>query len=228
MVSAIATFQEATPMSDYSQNSKLSALAAHGEKAVNQTMSLVKLGVLAVSVAAAVPTARNLYYSWKTGVPFNQVEHRLTQAELWEKNFDCKIDYRALSTAAGAKVDVGSCAKTGDISIKVSGPKNQVNYEWIAFDQLPKPAAQAAGLFDLFVTQALAEDRAAPASPPAAQPVQVAQAGMEVMCQSKQKDTVTRIVKEAGKCFRETVSLFKGSVEKREEVPCEKACPITN
>ena len=213
-------------MTDYSQNSKLSALAAHGEVAVNKTMSLVKLGVLAVSVAAAIPTARNLYYSWTTGVPFNQVEHRLTQAELLEKNFDCKIDYRALSAASGAKVDVGSCAKTGDISIKISGPNGQVNYEWIAFEKLPKPAStQAASLMDLIITAAIAEEVARPKAAPAATPIVVAAAETEVLCQAKAKDMITRVVKETGKCFKETVSLFKGTVEKREEVACDKACP---
>jgi hypothetical protein len=228
MPSASVYFEEAMHMTDYSQNSKLSALAAHGEVAVNRTMSLVKLGVLAVSVAAAIPTARNLYYSWTTGVPFNQVEHRLTQAELLEKNFDCKIDYRALSAATGAKVDVGSCAKTGDISIKISGPNGQVNYEWIAFEKLPKPAATqaASSMLDIFITAAIAEELAKPkAAPATAAPIVVAAAETEVLCQAKAKDMITRVVKEAGKCFKETVSLFKGTVEKREEVACDKACP---
>ena len=232
MPSASVYFEEAMQMTEYSQNSKLSALAAHGEVAVNRTMSLVKLGVLAVSVAAAVPTARNLYYSWTTGVPFNQVEHRLTQAELLEKNFDCKIDYRALSAATGAKVDVGSCAKTGDISIKISGPNGQVNYEWIAFEKLPKPATTqaASSLLDVFITAAIAEELAKPktAAPASAAPIVVAEAATEVLCQAKAKDMITRVVKETGKCFKETVSLFKGTVEKREEVACDKACPAPN
>ena len=232
MPSASFYFEEAMHMTDYSQNSKLSALAAHGEVAVNRTMSLVKLGVLAVSVAAAIPTARNLYYSWTTGVPFNQVEHRLTQAELLEKNFDCKIDYRALSAGTGAKVDVGSCAKTGDISIKISGPNGQVNYEWIAFEKLPKPASTqaASSMLDIFITAAIAEELAKPkaAAPAAAAPIVVAEAATEVLCQAKAKDMITRVVKETGKCFKETVSLFKGTVEKREEVACDKACPAPN
>ena len=230
MPSASVYFEEAMHMTDYSQNSKLSALAAHGEVAVNRTMSLVKLGVLAVSVAAAIPTARNLYYSWTTGVPFNQVEHRLTQAELLEKNFDCKIDYRALSAASGAKVDVGSCAKTGDISIKISGPNGQVNYEWIAFEKLPKPATTqaASSMLDIFITAAIAEVVTKPKAAPAAAPIVVAAAETEVLCQAKAKDMITRVVKETGKCFKETVSLFKGTVEKREEVPCDKACPAAN
>ncbi len=226
MLSAVmrssATFQEAT-MFDQPQGSKMSALASHGGVAVNRAMQIAKIGVLAVSVAAAVPTARNLYYSWKTGVPFNQVQHRLTQASLWEKNFDCRIDYRALTTAAKSKVEVGSCVKTGDISIRVSS-NGQTNYEWIAFEQLPKPASQSAGVLDVFIASAYAGELQPGARGPQSQPVRMAQADMEVVCQSKTKDMIIRIVKDGGKCFRETVSLFKGSVEKREEVACNTPC----
>ena len=216
-------------MTDRSSQSTLSILAAQGVPVANKTVQLVKLAVLAVSVAAAIPTAQNLYYSYKNGVPFNQVEHRLSQAALWEKNFDCKIEYRALSTATAGKVEVGSCSKTGDISIKVSGAKGQTNYEWIAFDQLPKPEVQSAGFFlDFLVSQAIAEELIKPESASAAAPIRLAEVSAEMMCQAKKKDVVVRIVKENGKCVRETVSLFKGSVEKREDVPCDKACPIPN
>lgn len=206
-------------MLDDTRNSKLNALAAHGGVAANRVMQAVKLAVLLVSVAAAVPTAQNLYYSWKTGVPFNQVQHRLTQAALWEKNFDCKIDYRTLVTADKSKVEVGSCAKTRDISIRVSSG-NQTNYEWIAFEQLPKPATQTAGLLDLFIAKAYADETA----PRSNAPIVVAQSTMQVMCESRTKDAVVRVVKDGGKCFKETVSLFKGTVEKREEVACNSQC----
>jgi hypothetical protein len=36
----------------------------HPTHPVSRTLSVVKLLVLAVSVAAAIPTARNLYFSW--------------------------------------------------------------------------------------------------------------------------------------------------------------------
>lgn len=217
--------REAFVMTDQSQSSKLNALASQGGVAVNRAVELAKIGVLVVSVAAAVPTAQNLYYAWKTGVPFNQVQHRLTQAALWEKNFDCKIDYRALSTSAASKVEVGSCTKTGDISIRVS-TKGQTNYEWIAFEQLPKPATQSAGFLDFFIASAYADElQGQPAATGAAGAAAVvAQAATEVVCQTKSKDMVVRIVKDAGKCFRETMSLFKGTVEKREEVPCNTQC----
>jgi hypothetical protein len=189
---------------------------------VNRTLTVVKLLVLAVSVAAAIPTARNLYFSWKNDVPFDQVDHRLAQAALLEKNFDCKIDYRALVAQGSARVEVGSCAKTGDISIRVKGPNGQVNYEWIAFDRLPKPmAAHTASLLDLVVTPALAAEAAARME----QPFDVAQ-DMSVLCQAKSGGNVIRIVQSGGKCTRETVSIFRGSVEKSQTVPCDKACPI--
>jgi hypothetical protein len=184
--------------------------------------SAIKLGVLAVSVAAAVPTARDLYFSWKNGIPFSQVQHRLTQASLLEKNFDCRIDYRTLATITNGRVDVGSCAKTGDISIKVSGKNGQVNYEWIAFDKLPKAAGQTAGFMDLIISQANAAPLPGAVMPSqgAGAVVRVVDEVVEVMCQVKQKDLIVRV--------KESVSLFRGSVEKREDIACEKACPLPN
>ena len=191
---------------------------------VNRTLTLIKLFVLAVSVAAAIPTARNLYFSWTNGVPFSQVDHRLAQAALLEKNFSCKIDYRSLATTGAARVDVGSCAKTGDISIRVTGTSGQVNYEWIAFEQLPKPASRSASLSDLIVTPALAAE-AIPRREGHPATIELAQA-VDVLCESKKGDNVVRIVQSGGQCTRETVSIFRGAVEKREPVACDKSCPI--
>jgi hypothetical protein len=218
---AANTLAEASPMSpDPSSMSKLSAhpVAKH----VSNTVPLIRAAVLAVSVAAAIPTAHNLYYSWSHGIPYSQVPHRLAQYDLWMKNLECKIDYRQLLTAAGTKVDVGACAKSGDIAIKVSSNKGQSSYEWIAFDQLQKPTT--AGLFGLIIPSAMAEEAVKTATAPAGS-IKVAQAGMEVLCQSKQgSDKLIRIVQEAGKCFKETMSMLKGSVDKREEVPCSTQC----
>jgi len=194
---------------------------SHPAHPVNRTLSLVKLLVLAVSVAAAIPTARNLYFSWKNDVPFDQVDHRLAQAALLEKNFDCKISYRALPISGDAKIEVGSCGKTNDISIRVTAKNGQTNYEWIAFDQLPKPATHMAGLMDLIISRALADE----ATPASDAPFDVAQ-DASVLCQSKVGDNVVRVVQSGAQCVRETVSIFRGSVEKSEPVPCDKACPI--
>lgn len=189
---------------------------------VNRTLTLIKLLVLAVSVAAAVPTARNLYFSWKNGVPFDQVDHRLAQAALLEKNFDCKISYRAISMQGDARIEVGSCPKTGDISIRVKAPSGQVNYEWIAFEQLPKPrAAQSASAMNWLVASAIAGE----VKPLPEGSFQVAQ-DIAVLCQSKDGGNIIRVVKSGNQCVRETVSIFRGAVEKSETVPCDSACPI--
>lgn len=225
MPRALANFDEAFSMSDSAPRSSLSALA---QPAVNRTLDLVKFGVLIVSVAAAVPTAQNLYYSWKHDIPFNEVSHRLDQYNLWVKNLDCKIDYRALSTAGGSKVDVGACPKTGDIAIKVSSANGKSTYEWIAYDNLQKPT-RSASLLDLLIAPALADaDGAGHASQSKTSDgdgsLRVAQAGMQVLCEAKDKDKIIRIVKDGDKCFRETVSPFKGSIDAREEVPCNTQC----
>jgi hypothetical protein len=196
------------------------SLLTNPKHPVNRTLSLLKLLVLAVSVAAAIPTARNLYFSWKNDVPFNQVDHRLAQATLLEKNFDCKIDYRSLAGQGNARVDVGSCAKTGDISIRVKSPDGQVNYEWSAFEQLPKPASKSASLVDLIVSRAFADEAMRNDKP-----IVVAQ-DASVLCQAKSGDNIIRVVQSGSQCTRETVSIFRGSVEKSENVPCNTACPI--
>ena len=47
---------------------------------------------------------------------------------------------------------------------------------------------------------------------------------MEVMCQKKQGEKIVRIIKDGGKCYRETVSPLKGSVDRREEIACSLSC----
>ena len=214
-------------------NSPISKLSDHPmAKTVGNTVPLIRAAVLAVSVAAAIPTAHNLYYSWAHGIPYAQVPHRLAQYDLWMKNLECKIDYRQLLTAGGTKVDVGACAKSQDIAIKVSTSAGQSSYEWIAFNDLQKPAATA-GLMGYVISAAMAEE--APLAKATGKPAtagaaldgsfRIAQAGMQVMCQAKQgSDKLLRIVQEGGKCYREVMSMLKGSVDKREEVPCSTTC----
>ena len=192
-------------------------------KTVSNTVPLIRAAVLGVSVLAAIPTAHNLYYSWAHGIPYAQVPHRLAQYDLWMQNLDCKVDYRQLLTTSGTKVDVGACPKSGDIAIKVSSNAGHASYEWIAFKDLQKPAATA-GLMGLVIPAAFAEEVQATKPLPAGS-FKVAEAGMQVMCQAKQaSDKLLRIVQESGKCYREVMSLLKGSVDKREEVPCSTTC----
>lgn len=214
---------EATSMAQ-TPDSPISKLAEHPvARTVSHTVPLIRAAVLAVSVAAAIPTAHNLYYSWAHGIPFSQVPHRLAQYDLWVKNFDCKIEYRQLLTASGTKVDVGACPTSQDIAIKVSS-SGKSSYEWIAFDQLQKPATTA-GLMGLVISSAMAEDAPRSTAPAGDGSFKVAQAGMQVICQAKQgADKLMRIVQDGGKCYREVLSMLKGSVEKREEVPCATQC----
>lgn len=211
-------------MSDQPEHLAIPGMSGPVGNAVGRMLPLIKLSVLVVSVAAAVPTARNLYYSWSQGIPFSQVSHRLAQYDLWMRNLDCKIEYRALNTAVGGKVDAGACPKTGDIAIKITGQNGAAAYEWIAFDQLQKPKAAQSALLSLLFPAAHAETMPSPmAGGPRS--FQVAQAsGMEVMCQAKQGDKIVRVVKDGAKCFREVLSPLKGSVDSRQEVACTTKC----
>lgn len=184
----------------------------------NRIVPLLKTAALVVTILGAIPTAVTVYQAWQYKVPFSQVSHRLAQYDLWVKNLDCKIDYKALNTAQGTKVDVGACPTTGDIAIKISAQDGKSTYEWIAYNQLQKPGVQPpASLIDLIIGVAQADALG--------NRVQLAQSGMEVVCQSLvSKSQLVRIVKEEGKCYRETMSPVRGSVDKREEVPCATKC----
>jgi hypothetical protein len=187
---------------------------------VNRFVPFLKTAALVVTIVGAIPTAMTAYHAWQYKVPFSQVSHRLAQYEIWERNIDCKIEYKALSTAEGTKIDAGACDETGDISLKVSTDDGKATYEWIAYNQLQKPgeAPPPAGIFDLLVGMAhagAAETKG----------VQLAQGSLEVMCQSLvSKQQLVRIVKENGKCYREQLSPMRGTVDKRDEVPCDTKC----
>jgi hypothetical protein len=208
-------------------NGQAGEIAAHERvgHAVKRVLPAVKAAVLAVSVAAAVPTAQNLYYSWVNGIPYSEVPHRLAQYDLWMKNLECKIEYRALNTANGNKVQAGACRKTGDIAIKITGSGRRSAYEWIAFDQLQKPVTQTASVLEYLVPAAnaggLGQLRSTAGTGAA---LLVQEGGMEVLCQARHGDKVVRIIKDGGKCTRETVSPLKGSIEKSEEVACDTRC----
>ena len=206
---------------------------------------------IAAAVGGAVPTAMTLYQSWAHGIPYTEVSHRLKQYDIWVKNFDCKVDYRALTTAQGTRVDAGACGRTGDIAIKVTSPNGKAAYEWIAFSQLQKSGQAAASVWQLLGSSAMAAEvspsaagnalaggsstsggriGAGPAAAQAervqlAQATQAAPSGMKVLCQAMPtKGMIVRVVQEGAKCYRENVSLFKGSLQKREEVACTTPC----
>jgi hypothetical protein len=186
---------------------------------VNRIVPLLKTAALVVTIVGAIPTAITAYHAWQYKVPFTQVSHRLAQYEIWERNIDCQIEYKALSTSQGTKVDAGACPSTGDISLKVSTSDGKATYEWIAYNQLQKPGEERpSGILDLLIGAAQAEDVQANGR------VRLAQ-GLEVVCQSLvSKTQLVRVVREDGKCFREIMSPVRGSVDKREEVPCDTKC----
>ncbi len=193
--------------------------------AFGRAISALKIAVLVVSVAAAIPTARNLYVSWTQDIPFSEVSHRLTQYELVMKNISCKISYKPLVTAKGIRLDVGACPTSGDIAVMVTGPQGGQTYQWIDFAQLRKPGQVSAGLLDLVIGSAHAADLSRPGD--GARPLasfKVAQASLEVMCQARKGNQVVRIIKQGGKCYRELLSPLRGTVDKREEVACTTTC----
>jgi hypothetical protein len=219
-------------MIDHPAKDVLTAMSEDAKKGpLARPLLIARIIAISAAVAGAVPTATNFYHSWKHDIPYSQVSHRLSQYDLWVKNFECKIDYKAISTAQGTKVDVGACPKSGDIAIKLTASNGKAAYEWIAAENLQKSSmAAASALLSLFVSPAVAEElpktavEAAASAP--ARNIQLSQSSIQVVCQAMPtKSQIVRIINEGGKCYRETLSPFAGKVDKREEVPCNTACP---
>lgn len=211
-------------MPEESKETVISTLISGGGTSSSPAMRLARAVAIAVPVIGAMPTAYNVYQSYQHGIPYNEVSYRLAQHDLWVKNFDCKIDYRALTTSHGTRVDVGACNRTGDISIKITAQGGQASYEWLAFEKLRQPA-KAAAMTGWVIGTAEAQEASRSGAAAPGGTFRLAQATMEVICQTMpDKSKIVRIVKEAGKCYREHFSPFQGRVEKREEVPCNTQC----
>jgi hypothetical protein len=205
------TFEEGYLMSE-------SSVPARSGGDYDRLISFLKNLALVVTIVGAVPTAITAYHAYTFKVPFSQVPQRLAQYDLWVKNIDCSIEYKALATAEGTRVDVGACPKTGDIALKLSSPDGKAAYQWIAYNELQKPGEEpkSTGIIDLLISSARADETAP-------KPFKLAQ-GMEVVCQAIKGTSVVRVVKEGGKCFKELFSPIKGAVEKRDEVACSTPC----
>lgn len=205
------TFEEGYLMSE-------STVPARSGGDYDRLISFLKNLALVVTIVGAVPTAITAYHAYTFKVPFSQVPQRLAQYDLWVKNIDCQIEYKALATAEGTRVDVGACPKTGDIALKLSSADGKAAYQWIAYNELQKPGVEPAstGFLDLLISSARADETAP-------KPFKLAQ-GMEVVCQAIKGNSVVRVVKEGGKCFKELFSPIKGAVEKRDEVACSTPC----
>jgi hypothetical protein len=184
---------------------------------LGRLVPLLRVIAISVPVAGAIPTGINLYHSFQHGIPYSQVSHRLEQYDIWVRNMDCAIEYKEVSATQNTKINIGVCPNTGDISIKVALPEGKAIVEWIAFDRL----RQANAVFDLLASPAQAEEVA-----PATSKLRLAQASSQLVCQVWEgKAKIVRVVKEGGRCFRESISPYQGHVDKRSEVPCNTGCP---
>jgi hypothetical protein len=195
-----------------------------------KTLLIARIIAITAAVGGAVPTAIRLYHSWANGIPFNEVSHRLEQAAMWEKNFDCKIDYQALTTAQGLRVDAGACSKTGDVALKVTTAAGKAIYEWIALTKLQKAGTTSASAWGLLASSAMASEGPDTAgglilAQATAPPAGGQSSGMKVICQAMpSKSVILRVVQEGPKCYREQVSLYQGNLQKRDEVACTTPC----
>jgi hypothetical protein len=187
--------------------------------------NLARLVGVGVSVIGAIPTAINVYYGWQYDISPWEVQHKLSQGALFERNFGCApdIEYQKLNTGHGTRVDAGACPKTGDIAIRVAAETGEPVLEWISYEKLRKPGASPS-FFEFILPRVRAEGATVG---PAAVGLRLAQAGIRVVCQVKSAGKIVQIVNDGGRCYRETFSPVVGRVEKREEVPCGTPCPAS-
>lgn len=198
---------------------QVSALVAEATagRSFRRWYTLIKVAVIAVPVIGATPTALNIYYAWKHGIPYSQVSHRLQQYELWVKNGSCAIEYSEINAGKDAKVKIGACPTTGDISIQVSLAAGSSFFEWIDFNQLQ----QINTAHSVLLTPALAAEASATLAG-----TRMAEAASRVVCQGwESKTQLVRIVNEGGRCFKESIAAYSGRADKRVEVPCTTTCP---
>ena len=186
---------------------------------LGRLIPLLRVIAIGVPVAGAIPTGVNLYHSFKHGIPYAQVSHRLEQYDLWVRNMDCAVEYKEMIAAQNANIHVGVCPTNGDISIKVAMPEGKAIVEWIAFDRLK----QTNGLLSFLASPAYAGERG-----PTATASQFAQASSQVVCLGWAGSArIVRIFRDGGRCFRETISPYQGHVDTRAEVPCNTSCPAS-
>jgi len=184
---------------------------------------VVQLGILAVSIVAAIPTLINLYHSYTQGVPFERVNHLLAQQKMWQTQGACmpEIKFDELTTGQKTKVFVGACPQSGDILFRLVSNNGQINHEWFPLKNFEVASETGFSLIDWLVSRAKASERSSDGR------IRLAQAStFSVVCQVMQpENTMVRIVKEGSVCYRETMSLFTGAVSGREQVPCNSSCP---
>lgn len=191
--------------------------------ALSRWQRMVRVVVISVPVLGAVPTAINLYQSWQHKIPYADVPYRLQQADLWVRNQDCPMAYKSLMAGTGTRVEAGACPRTGDIGVRLTAPGGTIAYEWIPADRLKKPAGQASWWSIVATAHATGAVQLAQAGPT---PAPGTPAGVQAICQSMQgASQMVRIMRDGAKCYRETFSVFRGQVERREEVPCNTQCP---
>ncbi len=193
--------------------------------ALNTWKNLVRVIAIGIPVLGAIPTAYNLYLAYKHDVPLSEVSHIMAQSKLWKKNWSCDIEYQALNTGQGTRVDVGACHKTGDMLVKVSTNEGVLaNQEWIPYEDI-RGSNSGFSVFSSLIRTANAAEGVSVSGPRSKPGRRVAELGMKVVCQKLgEKGLAVRIVKEKDKCFKEKFSIFRGTIDGREEVPCETTC----
>lgn len=191
--------------------------------------SIVRIIVVLVPVAAAIPTVFDLYTAITEDVPFWEVRSIIRQGKLAQRNWDCQPQMK-YSELADLKIPndhesyifAGACPKSGDTHVRLQNAETGVPSQlWISYNELN---TERAGFNWLDILRGPKKATAAERTS-----IQFAQAStFQVMCVAwVEKSKIVQIVKEGDKCYREEVSPLGGKVLGRTEVACTEKCPAS-
>lgn len=189
--------------------------------------SILRVLLVLVPVAAAIPTAFDLYTAISEDVPFWEVRSVIRQGQLAQRNWDChpQMKYSSLADLNIANTDksfifAGACPKSGDTHVRLQRPDTGAPAQlWISYNEL---SAERNGFRWTDILFGPQEAQAAESGR-----MKIAQAStFEFMCTAwVEKDKIVQIVKEGAQCFQEEISPRGGKVSNRKTVACDTKCP---
>ena len=190
-------------------------------KKLSTLQFLIRAITIGVPVIAAIPTAYTFIMAWWMDVSPWEVHYRLSQYEIYQRNTDCPRVFETFETQGGTEVKVRPCPKTGDVEIDVKFADKPTTITWVPSEQ--NTATATVELFKTLIGQA----HAAEPNATIGKPIRLAQnlSTETIVCEAEKSGGIlVRITKKGNTCVRENISLFKGTSEGSEEVPCDTKC----
>jgi hypothetical protein len=172
---------------------------------------------LVISMFGAVPAYLEKFQAWKADENHDRYQVLKSRNEKFERNIDClKQPANAVETKMNGRVEFTVCDATGDLYVKFvwGTSSDQSRIDFISKADLPRTAGHAGSAWELI-------------SSANAQVNQFAQISREtVMCQKFVREglLLQHVRTPSGTCFEQTLNTYKGLIESRRQIPCERPC----